>query len=349
MGEGLLSLKWNNHKPAFASLLKVLRQKGCYTDVTLACGSKFFEVHRLVLMACSEFFTKVFDRITCQKPVIVLNEVKSQELEALLDYMYLGEVDVQQKHLPGLIKAAEYLLIKGLAVPDEDPVQHSKADKSDDGAERPTKRRRPDRDSRESERQSNEPERGNQNVHINQQYSKSSSSDAKVIAEGTTTVNRIPVHQIDEDNEFEVESDNSLSSRLHQDANSSLNRTQQQQEKLHNVENKQKTDSGNISDITTQNRMDSYSHQDIKTEQCDISEIEEIDNSAMKTELDISNDTTGENSSADFSHFLSSNVEENLAPTMFQSPHQDPGPSGMQRHMGNSEKNDMAGKDAFRD
>merc|ERR1739838_310669 len=80
-------------------------------------------------MACSEFFTNVFDRITCQKPVIVLNEVKSQELEALLDYMYLGEVDVQQKHLPGLIKAAEYLLIKGLAIPDEDPPQNTKPNK----------------------------------------------------------------------------------------------------------------------------------------------------------------------------------------------------------------------------
>jgi len=330
MDEGLLSLKWNNHKPAFASLLKVLRKKGCYTDVTLACGSKFFEVHRLVLMACSEFFTNVFDRITCQKPVIVLNEVKSQELEALLDYMYLGEVDVQQKHLPGLIKAAEYLLIKGLAIPDEDPPQTTKPNKIDDEEERPTKRRRQERDARESERHSRESERGNQNVHLDQQqYSKSATSDAH---KGTSTVNRIPVHQIDEDNEYEVESDNIQPSRVQQDAFSSLNRTHQQ-DKLHSVENRQNADSGTISDIKTQDRVDSYSEPDIKTEVCDISEIEEIDSSGVKTELDIRNDNASENSS-DFSHFLSSNVEQNLASHMFHSPHQAPGPSGMQRLAG---------------
>ncbi|KAK3857236.1 hypothetical protein Pcinc_036500, partial [Petrolisthes cinctipes] len=95
---------------------------GCHTDVTLACGSRFFSVHRLVLMACSDYFTEVFEHTTCQKPVIVLKDVRGHELEALLDYMYLGEVDVQQAHLPGLIKAAECLRIKGLAVPDEDPT-----------------------------------------------------------------------------------------------------------------------------------------------------------------------------------------------------------------------------------
>ena len=36
--------------------------------------------------------------------------------------MYVGEVEVKQKDLDGLIKAAECLLIKGLAFPNKDPV-----------------------------------------------------------------------------------------------------------------------------------------------------------------------------------------------------------------------------------
>ena len=35
--------------------------------------------------------------------------------------MYIGEVDVRQSELAGLLKVAECLFIKGLAVPDEDP------------------------------------------------------------------------------------------------------------------------------------------------------------------------------------------------------------------------------------
>lgn len=52
----------------------------------------------------------------------------TQDLEALLNYMYLGEVNVLQTDLSRLIKAAECLRIKGLAVPDETPPQYSTDD-----------------------------------------------------------------------------------------------------------------------------------------------------------------------------------------------------------------------------
>ena len=43
--------------------------------------------------------------------------------------MYLGEVNVEQDNLSNLIKAAECLRIKGLAVPDEEPVPSKSRDK----------------------------------------------------------------------------------------------------------------------------------------------------------------------------------------------------------------------------
>lgn len=54
--------------------------------------------------------------------MIVLKDIKHDDLEALMNYMYVGEVNVLQERLAGLIKAAECLKIKGLAVPDEDPL-----------------------------------------------------------------------------------------------------------------------------------------------------------------------------------------------------------------------------------
>ena len=60
-----------------------------------------------------------------------MKDVRSQDLEALLDYMYLGEVNVNQHDLASLLKTAECLRIKGLAVPDEDvsskPSSNAKA------------------------------------------------------------------------------------------------------------------------------------------------------------------------------------------------------------------------------
>ncbi|XP_045103738.1 longitudinals lacking protein, isoforms H/M/V-like isoform X14 [Portunus trituberculatus] len=123
--EELLSLKWNNHRTTFIHILGVLRDKQAYTDVTLACDGKFYSVHKLVLSTCSDYFCAMFDKTACKSPVIVLKDIKSEDLEALLDYMYLGEVNVRQSDLASLIKAAENLRIKGLAVPDDEPPNKS--------------------------------------------------------------------------------------------------------------------------------------------------------------------------------------------------------------------------------
>ncbi|XP_042207657.1 protein tramtrack, beta isoform-like isoform X4 [Homarus americanus] len=117
----LLSLKWNNHRTTFYHVISGLRNKETYTDVTLACEGKFYPVHKLVLSTCSEYFSDIFDRTPCKNPVIVLKDIQCQDLEFLLDYMYIGEVNVRQNELSSLIKAAECLRIKGLAVPDEEP------------------------------------------------------------------------------------------------------------------------------------------------------------------------------------------------------------------------------------
>lgn len=98
-------------------------QQETYCDVTIACDGKFYPVHKLVLSTCSEYFEQMFERTNCRHPIIVLKDIRKEDLEALLNYMYVGEVNVLQNNLSGLIKAAEGLRIKGLAVPDESPAE----------------------------------------------------------------------------------------------------------------------------------------------------------------------------------------------------------------------------------
>ncbi|XP_045599314.1 broad-complex core protein isoforms 1/2/3/4/5 isoform X5 [Procambarus clarkii] len=141
MDDGLLSLKWNNHKITFFEILRVLREKANYTDATIAVEGKFYPVHKLVMSTCSEYFSEIFERTPCKSPVIVLKDVRSQDMDALLDYMYLGEVNVNQNDLASLLKTAECLRIKGLAVPDEDPTK-SRKPQSDDRRESPPPKRR---------------------------------------------------------------------------------------------------------------------------------------------------------------------------------------------------------------
>ncbi|XP_053641900.1 longitudinals lacking protein, isoforms H/M/V isoform X4 [Cherax quadricarinatus] len=123
-GDGLLSLRWNNHRTSFLQVLSSLRDKKTYSDVTIACAGKFYSVHKFVLSTCSDYFVDIMEKTPCKHPIIVLKDIRHQDLEALLNYMYLGEVNVLQNELAGLIKAAECLRIKGLAVPDESPPLH---------------------------------------------------------------------------------------------------------------------------------------------------------------------------------------------------------------------------------
>ena len=48
-------------------------------------------------------------------PVVFLKDVRYEEMKALLEFMYRGEVSVDQQHLSSLLKVAESLKIKGLA------------------------------------------------------------------------------------------------------------------------------------------------------------------------------------------------------------------------------------------
>ncbi|CAL4115876.1 unnamed protein product, partial [Meganyctiphanes norvegica] len=120
MEDRLLNLKWSTRQTIFFENLKILREKSNYTDATLAVEDKFYPVHKLVMSTCSEYFNDIFEKTTCKSPVIVLKDVSSHDIEALLDYMYLGEVNVNQSDLASLLKTAKCLKIKGFAVSEED-------------------------------------------------------------------------------------------------------------------------------------------------------------------------------------------------------------------------------------
>lgn len=51
----------------------------------------------------------------CKHPIVILKDVRYNDLKTLVDFMYYGEVNVSQERLPHIIKTAEMLKIKGLA------------------------------------------------------------------------------------------------------------------------------------------------------------------------------------------------------------------------------------------
>jgi len=114
MAEDFL-LKWNDHHSLFFVGAEELCESEEYTDVTLAAGTKFFAAHKLVLSICSPYFKRLFKRLGKDKPVIFLKDVDQRHLDLLLQYMYKGEIKVQEDELVAVLNTAQGLEIKGLS------------------------------------------------------------------------------------------------------------------------------------------------------------------------------------------------------------------------------------------
>ncbi|XP_050074088.1 longitudinals lacking protein, isoforms A/B/D/L-like isoform X3 [Anopheles maculipalpis] len=108
-------LRWNNHQSTLISVFDTLLENGTLVDCTLAAEGKFLKAHKVVLSACSPYFATLLSQQYDKHPIFILKDVKFQELRAMMDYMYRGEVNISQDQLAALLKAAESLQIKGLS------------------------------------------------------------------------------------------------------------------------------------------------------------------------------------------------------------------------------------------
>ncbi|KAK7866716.1 hypothetical protein R5R35_003141 [Gryllus longicercus] len=111
----LYSLTWGEFGTSLVSAVQLLRCHGDLVDVTLAAGGRSFPAHKIVLCAASPFLLNLLKSTPCQHPVVMLAGVTAPDLEALLEFVYRGEVSVDSNQLPSLLQAAHCLNIQGLA------------------------------------------------------------------------------------------------------------------------------------------------------------------------------------------------------------------------------------------
>lgn len=110
---------FNFFHPKQASLLSslpLLLDQSHLTDVTLIAEGRNIKAHRVVLSACSTFFSELFRTLDGPLyPVVVLPGASFPSVVALLTFMYSGEVNVYEEQISTLLSLAETLGIKGLA------------------------------------------------------------------------------------------------------------------------------------------------------------------------------------------------------------------------------------------
>merc|ERR1711915_597852 len=70
--------------------------------------------HKVILASSSSFFKRILIKHSQKKPIIYLNGIRFSDLQAIVNFIYLGEVEVRQEHLDTFLRAAKILEVKGI-------------------------------------------------------------------------------------------------------------------------------------------------------------------------------------------------------------------------------------------
>ena len=112
------NLKWNDFQSNVSKSFSSLRREEYLHDVTLVSDDhKEVSAHKLVLSACSEYFKQIFKNSKFPNfyhQVLCLDGVSSQELDSILHYMYIGEVEIYQDDLSKFLDIAQRFKLDGL-------------------------------------------------------------------------------------------------------------------------------------------------------------------------------------------------------------------------------------------
>ena len=124
-----LCLQWNDFQDNIKNAFGNLREDNDFTDVTLACkDGQQVEAHKVILAASSPFFQKLLGRNKHPHPLIYVRGTKSEDLLAIVDFLYCGEANVFQENLDSFLVIAEELQLKGLMGKTDEKVENYKVD-----------------------------------------------------------------------------------------------------------------------------------------------------------------------------------------------------------------------------
>ena len=114
------ALKWVSFEESLKSFLGEIKGQEEFTDVTLVTGDgQRMDCHKMILSAFSPVLRAMFGQKSSHSTLLFLRGVSSKCLGAIVDFMYLGEVNIMEEDLAEFLAVAEDLQMKGLTTNEE--------------------------------------------------------------------------------------------------------------------------------------------------------------------------------------------------------------------------------------
>ena len=119
--------KWDDFQESIRVNFRKLRSETDFCDVTLACeDGQQVEAHKVILSTSSPFFEKLLRRNQHTHPLIYMRGLKSEDLSAIVDFLYFGETSVAQQNLDSFLSIADELKLVGLSSGEDKEVEQSR-------------------------------------------------------------------------------------------------------------------------------------------------------------------------------------------------------------------------------
>ena len=101
------NLSWNEFNSCASETIKNLVSDKEFTDVNLACGDgQQIKAHKVILSSCSPFLKNILVKNPHQHPLVYLKGVSYHQLRYILEFIYLGQTEVDQDSLGEFMMAA---------------------------------------------------------------------------------------------------------------------------------------------------------------------------------------------------------------------------------------------------
>jgi len=112
----MVSVAWDGFNSAAISTIRNLYTDQDFTDVTLACESeKQIKAHKAILSASSSFLRRILiDHTSDEDFLICLLDVSLDQLQKLVEFIYLGEVRIPEDQLADFLDLGKDMEIGGI-------------------------------------------------------------------------------------------------------------------------------------------------------------------------------------------------------------------------------------------
>ena len=116
MNQEKYNLNWHTYSDHLREMLHEMMKSDQLTDVTLVCDDKKqFKAHKIVLSACSSVFKSIINDLPQDSSVIYLRGIQHQEMESILEFMYLGVATFYQERMNEFLNVAKSLEVKEIS------------------------------------------------------------------------------------------------------------------------------------------------------------------------------------------------------------------------------------------